>query len=915
MDLVYQVFWAKKSDRTGIYKWLPLYQHLEDTRQVAGFLWEHWLSHGQREWIRKLFPDQSDEKSKELVQFLASVHDLGKATPAFQTKKSFINSTDLDFQLIEKLECAGFEGITHLGLANTSSTPHALASQYIISHFGVNEDVASIVGAHHGKPVNSKQTILNQRAYLSNYYQIEHPDNSVHIKWKTAQEALFRWALKVNGFETVADLPEIPQPVQVILSGLLIMSDWIASNEHYFPLIAIDETEVCFGEERYQKGWESWQKADIWEPTGYKSVEDYYEDRFDFLPRNVQEAFSKVIENTEYPGIVILEAPMGIGKTEAAFVGVEQLAAKTGRSGMFFGLPTQATSNGIFSRVLDWLENVQSEEGNTASLRLAHGKSALNEQFATLSQNINIDDANNGGVIVNEWFAGRKTSALDDFVVGTVDHFLLLALKQKHLALRHLGFSKKVVVIDEVHAYDAYMNQYLLRAIRWMGAYEVPVIILSATLPTKKREEMIQAYLRGKGVGSKAVTAQIDELHATAYPLVTYSDGELVKQQVHFKSGDQKSVEIIRENSENLYNRLDQLTEDDGVVGIVVNTVKRAQAMAIECALRYGEDLVELLHSSFIATDRAKKEEVLIARIGKGANRPKKKIIIGTQVIEQSLDIDFDVLFSDLAPIDLLIQRIGRLHRHDIDRPQHHRKPRCYVLDTDDAFDFEKGSVAVYGGYLLARTQMLLPEHIMLPDDISPLVQQVYGDEPIILPEELEESYEKMKAEHEDLLEKKADKAKVYCIDVPKRARQIGKKPSLMGWLEYSTPNETEERVYAQVRDTQETIEVIALKKIGEGYGIFGEEEDLSHREGEAQVAKRLAQQTLRLPNPLSAPYCIDATIRELEDIHSRHFSHWHDQPWLKGQLGLLFDENSQSTINGYLLQYDGKYGLTYERM
>ena len=174
---------------------------------------------------------------------------------------------------------------------------------------------------------------------------------------------------------------------------------------------------------------------------------------------------------------------------------VEQLAEKTGRSGMFFGLPTQATSNGIFPRVRQWLERVEEEAFEKASLRLAHGKSSLNEEFSSLATNISPDDERDASVIVNDWFGGRKTSALDDFVVGTVDQFLLVAWKQKHLALRHLGFSKKVVVIDEVHACDAYMNQYLTKAIRWMAAYGVPIVILSATLPAERREEVIRSYL------------------------------------------------------------------------------------------------------------------------------------------------------------------------------------------------------------------------------------------------------------------------------------------------------------------------------------------------------------------------------------------------------------------------------------
>lgn len=426
---------------------------------------------------------------------------------------------------------------------------------------------------------------------------------------------------------------------------------------------------------------------------------------------------------------------------------------------------------------------------------------------------------------------------------------------------------------------------------------------------------MIKYYLRGSGVKSKVITSQFEELHTAAYPLVTYTDGDRIKQQADFKPGKKITVQIKKESTENLFDRLAEYFLEDGVIGIVVNTVKRAQAIAIECIARFGEDNVELLHSSYIATDRAKKENALISMIGKGADRPNKKIIIGTQVIEQSLDIDFDVLFSDLAPMDLLIQRIGRLHRHDIQRPKNHLYPVLYVLDTNESFEFDNGSIAVYGGLLLARTQVLMPEKIVLPDDISPLVQTVYSENPILLPEELIGLYKQMEDEHKNLLALKEHKAKAYRIESPQVASVASKHKSLIGWLMNSTPIETEERVYAQVRDSQETIEVIALKKCGDGYCLFDSEEDISSKVGDFTIAKKMAQQTVRLPSQLSAIYHIDSTIQELESIHGANFSNWHDQPWLKGALGIIFDEEDKVVLNGFVLRYNKKYGLTYERM
>lgn len=907
--------WAKKQDTGGRYEWLPLYQHLEDTRQVVGLLWEHWLSAGQRRYISTQVSGGDDEKAKELAQFIGAVHDLGKATPAFQVKKGFANSEDLDGLLIGKLAFSGFQGIEELLLASASCSPHALAGQRLLKNFGVRDDIASIVGGHHGKPVSTKQTVENQASYGKNYYQTDDPSMPIHSLWETAQRSIFQWALQESGYSSADELPEIPQPVQVLITGLLIMADWIASNERYFPLIPIDLDKPSDSVERYTEGWKKWKKNDRWEAESNGSIEQLYEQRFGFKePRDAQVVFSQTIESSENPGIFIFEAPMGLGKTEAAFIAVEQLAAKTGRSGMYFGLPTQATSNGIFPRVLKWTDSVNVDNGGKASIRLAHGKAALNEQFSSLARNINVDVENDRGVFVNEWFAGRKTSALDDFVVGTVDHFLLLALKQKHLALRHLGFSKKVVVIDEVHAYDAYMNQYLEKALKWMAAYGVPVVILSATLPADRRERMVKAYQLGRGMRSAAIKEQLLRLETAAYPLVTYTDGDAIKQETHFQSGDQKTIQIIRHDVDKLMDLLESRTDGEGVIGIIVNTVRRAQEIARECVMRFGEESVELLHSSYLAPHRREKEDRLIAMIGKDGSRPKKKIIIGTQVLEQSLDIDLDVLITDLAPMDLLIQRIGRLHRHENCRPVRFSSPIVYVLGTDENLEFDKGSVAVYGEYLLARTQAFLPEAIHIPDDISKLVQAVYSNDPVIYQDRMPEIYQKMKEEHAGLLTEKEAKAKAFRIDAPVLTMGKRKGNSLIGWLHNAASADTDEKAHAQVRDTQETIEVIALSRVGKGYGYFGTDEDISGRVSDVKTARIIAQQTLRLPNIVSYPRVIDQTIAALESFHADNFSSWHEQAWLKGALGIILDENHEFVLNGIRLKYDQKYGLTYER-
>ena len=909
----YQTLWAKKTEKDGQFFWLPLTQHLKDTMQVAGWLWNHWLSPGQRSWLTAGMQPADDLLAERLVCFLGAIHEIGKATPAFQIQQGYANSQDLDTYLLERLERAGFQGIADLELASPKSTHHSLAGEYLLASYGLHEDIASMVGAHHGKPIDDDTQCRDQEAYEANYYQDEDETSPIYKKWQAMQKAIYVQALQTCGFAGPEDLPELTKPGQVLLSGLLIMADWIASNETYFPLIPIDQLADPHEDRRFQTGMEKWVRTLPLELALPENAQSLYARRFGFTPSDIQQKIYDTVSAIQSPGIVIIEAPTGSGKTEAALAAAEQMAALAGTGGLFFGLPTQATSNGIFPRIHAWLQTLSHEYGNT-SLRLVHGNAALNDIMNSLSSQINIDEGSEGSVSANAWFSGRKTASLDDFVVGTVDHFLLLSLKQKHLALRHLGYSKKVVIIDEVHAYDAYMQQYLAESLRWMGAYHVPVVLLSATLPAQIRAHLIKEYLKGQGLKNKDLAPYEDLFSSRAYPLVTFSDGPQVRQQTAFPSQQDRQVTVSRLADEDLYDTLADLIENGGVVGVIVNTVRRAQTIARACSERFGSYMVELVHAGFIASDRVSKEDRLMAMIGKNGDRPEKKIIIGTQVLEQSLDIDFDVLISDLCPVDLLLQRLGRLHRHRRNRPQAHQQPRLYLLGTSPDMAFESGSQKIYGAYLLAKTQFLLPEVLHIPSHVSPLVQKVYDlqEEPDI-PEPVRDRYEQSKEAFVAEKDRLENKAKVFRIDNP-TLKLNPQKYNLIGWLRAPSDSGSEERAYAQVRDKQETIEVIALQRRGGGYGTFRDEADLSARLDDLRVQKELARQTLRLPQTLTMGAKFDAVLAYLEDYNRKYLPQWQQTGWLKGSLGILFDENGRFEINGFPLHYDNKYGIEVEK-
>ena len=924
--------WAKKKEKDGIFYWLSLKRHLEDTREVMGLLWEHWLSEGQRAYITKSMKVEEDE-AKSLAMFIGAIHDIGKATPAFQIQRGFQNSEDLDLLLMEKLEQEGFSGIKDLELTDRGKTPHAYAGEVICRLAGINRGIASIIGAHHGVPMKENYSLTSfVEAYTANFYQEEKEDSPICKKWKATQEELLSWALESCGYKNVEDLPRCPKPTQLLLSGLLIMADWIASNEEYFPLFSLqnevdhelddatvnqedrkkEETQIS---ERVESAWLKWTQNQTWEATQFFDAKQAYQNSFHFMPRDFQEKVFTEIAGAEDIGLVILEAPMGCGKTEAALMTAEQLAGKQQCAGVFFGLPTQASSNGIFPRVESWVDSLGQENQEKLSLRLSHGKAALNEEFQALSRNycdgIDMDGEKTQYVYVNEWFSGRKKAMLDDFIVGTVDHLLLMALKQKHLMLRHLGFSKKVVIIDEVHAYDAYMGQYLYMVLQWLGAYKVPTIILSATLPIERRKDLMKYYLKGRGIKEKDI-GNFDFLKTESYPLLTFSKGSEVESFSDFQEEKEKKVTLYQLDEENLVDTVKSLGKNGAVIGIIVNTVGRAQRITKDLLGAFPEEEVHLLHSRFIDTDRIKKEEELLKKIGKNAERPKRFIVVGTQVIEQSLDIDFDLMISDLCPVDLLIQRIGRLHRHKIERPKEHSEARLYLMGISESFDFEKGSRRVYGDYLLIKTQCALGKSISIPRDISPLVQEVYGEWNPSLAPDLRKKYEESKEKQEAVLKKQKMKAKGFRLDNPKL--ECSDDISLDGLLDNDLPIDSEELCQAKVRDIGSSIEVIAVKKFGAGYGLFQEQKDISEELSKASIARKLACQTLRLGESIIRIEKEENLIHYLEDYNRRELADWQNEAWLKGSLGLIFDENNDFPLKNIVLHYDEKFGLQWHK-
>ena len=878
--------------------WLPLWMHARDTAGIMELLYRRWLPEAAK---ASLSAALSDREMLQLCIFLALTHDIGKSTPLFQSRISamvpalYERLLEVGLSLHPSSECGKY----------TSRPPHAKAGEILLCHFGCPEEVAVIVGAHHGKP----QAVMEDRddervAAFSAYYL----NRQAKPAWDTVQREWVDYALSCAGFSSIEELPCPSIPAQLLLSGLLIMADWIASNTAYFPLIPLSDT----GSETVYPARidDAWKRLDLplpWEPDNLWMYADLYHERFGFTPNSIQLSVAQIAGSVQTPGLMILEAPMGCGKTEVALTVAEIDANRGGQSGVFFALPTQATGNAIFTRLCAWAEQ-QARETKHA-MELAHAQAELNDSYRELfhgDADIS-NDEDEGGLIVHSFFRGRKKALLSDFVVGTVDQLLMAALKQKHVMLRHLGLAGKVVVIDECHAYDAYMNRYLDRALQWLGAYGTPVIILSATLPAQRRAELIRAYQPQVG------GTMPDWASSRAYPLLTWTDGATVCQQEIDDQTSSRTVFLSSLADGQMYQLLNEQLAEGGCAGIIVNTVQRAQAIAVELGEKFADAEVIVFHARFLMTDRAEIEKTVLQRLGKHSTPAQRHrlIVVGTQVLEQSLDLDFDLLLTDLCPMDLLLQRIGRLHRHVRWRPQALQEARCYIFGLVEE-EFERGTQAIYGAYLLMRTRAFLPVELRLPGDISALVQNVYNED-IPLPV-VPDGYEQEREKFDQRIKKQEAKADTFRLKDPVGGEFFN---TIAGWLDTDV-NVNDQRAEAAVRDGDPSLDVLVMQRRKDGsvgflpwqYGGATVPTDHvpSRQEGE-----QIARQRLRLPRALCQPWLLEQTINALEAV-SRTLPAWQESPWLKGEVFLLLDEDLAADLCGYHLYYRKETGLHMER-
>ncbi len=731
MNCLYE-FWGK-FDKNCHY---PLFRHLLDTSAVLCKLWDMTLSQGLKRYLSDAFSikhgNQGGTAIRNRIAFLAALHDIGKATPDFQGKSP---------QFKSKLENMGYK------FPGNSDCHHGLYSTYIIREFLLNESIsaswakkiAAAIGAHHGRFHTSRDIRIAEIRFVS-----------LECNWKCSVKKIFKALkknFKIDSLKMSYNWNKENCSFFIVLAGLVSVSDWIASSKEFFPYNSCkNDIKTHFAEAKIKAEkaiehirWKAWESNNNRE----------FKDLFSFDANTLQKEIIKISNGLDSASLVIIEAPMGDGKTEAAFYLMNYMNHKLNQNGAYIALPTQATANAMYDRFRDdFLKIIYTSNYN--DLKLIHGNAILakdeNEINSLEPERIydeNDNDKHSTSQTV-DWFSYKKRGLLAPYGAGTIDQALLSILQSKHFFIRLFGLSNKTVILDEVHAYDTYMTTLLERLIEWLAAVGSNIIILSATLPSEKRKLLIESWQKGT-YGNLNNNQNCP--NNVEYPRITY----LTKTECKANNFSTKQKKIIL--CKKLPSDLDELAKkiigsikEGGCAAFICNTVKKAQdayckiKSEIDKQCNTKEDIIlKLFHARFPFEDRNKIEKEVIELFGKRGfktnKRPEKAILVATQVVEQSLDIDFDVMFTELAPIDLILQRSGRLQRHyEIKRPESiGNKPVLYIVTPEDENnlpDFGSSSY-VYSEYILYKTWLVVRDlcDIKIPDNIECLVEKVYGND------------------------------------------------------------------------------------------------------------------------------------------------------------------------------------------
>lgn len=718
------LLWGKWAGESEVIPY-PLRAHLLDTAAVAQTMWNSWVSEPLKLRLSTAMAVDTDTAGAWFA-WLAGAHDLGKADPVFQGQLLAIRKGDPKF--LELLAESGLpvpsdEWTRSVSAMLTVLRPHlrheALTAD-ILERCGAPQEWSAVLAGHHGRYPSNPSS--------GPYVRVEE-----HREWLAASawadqhsDLLACLGLAVRRADPTRDV-SIPGELIPVVTGLVVLADWLASDEQFIeesPLRQLADPRRYFETRRSQAD------THLSPRLGYSvSPAGSFEQLFGFGPSRPVQVWA--LEQVSPSGLTVVAVPMGEGKTETAL----WLHAAAGESaeGLIFALPTTATTDAMFERMRAFYANTP------ALAHLAHGRAILNAFYSESRNNAQAICDGDAGLSSSDWFAGAHRALVAPVAASTCDQVLAVGVSHKYIAVRLASLANKHVILDEVHTYDPYQDRLLERTLTWLGSFGARVTLLTATLPTRRLQAYLTAYSEGAG-------APVDCNVGAVYPAATTLKGARInqdvvkssrsyKQRIEFhqiKTGDPDAftADLFMEKSVNV-----------GRNGLIVNTVDRAIRVAKIVRSTFPELI--LLHSRMTANQRFEATRRVLAICGKQSG-PGLSHVVSTQIAEASLDIDFDVLVSDLAPMTSLLQRMGRQWRHSQpsdDGTWKHRvgfeyrkgNPKIHltgVLNSDgnpaEAFRFPYTQAEIMKTWIPAealsngtRTQLCIPDDLQAAVDAA----------------------------------------------------------------------------------------------------------------------------------------------------------------------------------------------------
>ncbi|OTP89778.1 hypothetical protein B6D12_04840 [Gilliamella apicola] len=619
------------------------------------------------------FLSKDKEQAALWFAYFLAWHDIGKFANGFQ--KLFKHNTpqlvapDPSKEYLSRHDSLGW-WLWHESL---SLNPEIQLAQYNQRIMNLYDIWLLIMTGHHGKPPELLKDIKGN----SSFNQQDKKNASDYI------QAINQFFIKDNKLQHYPQFffdkthQEKLNQISWLIAGLTVISDWLGSNEQLFSF-----------------NWQVMPLSEYWQNHAIIQAENAIatlpklssvaqfknvKSLFPFIerPTPLQEYALSCQLSDKNPELFIMEDVTGAGKTEASMILANRLMSAQKAQGIYIGLPTMATANAIYQRTANVYEKLY-QAGSHPSLVLAHGASYMNSNFTQsilkkdhISQQKYSKGEQSVSAECNEWFVDtRKKALLAEVGVGTLDQVLMAVMPFKHQSLRLLGLQHKLLILDEVHAYDSYMVKLLEALLHYHATQGGSAIILTATLPIFLREKLLNAF--NNGLINKQQTLSLNQ--SLPFPLITRLNYHgLTEQPIDTREEVKRQVEIAWiADIETGISKIEQSIKQGKIICWIKNSVIDAIDLyqQLQLTLNIDTDHILLFHSRFAFCDRLQIEEKALTWAGKSSNSEirQAKVIIATQVIEQSLDLDFDEMISDIAPIDLLIQRAGRLQRHVRDK-------------------------------------------------------------------------------------------------------------------------------------------------------------------------------------------------------------------------------------------------------